>query len=70
MLSWNSQDAKCDFTATIQIELPFNVIQEILIHKNYSVIHKMAQVIWMNYLINFAFLLFLNFLIIQLFLAR
>lgn len=56
MLSWSSQDAKCGFTATIQIELPFNIIQEVLIHKNYSVIRRMAQVIWMSYLINFALL--------------
>lgn len=56
MLSWSSRDAKCDFTATIQIELPFNIIQEVLIHKNYSVIHKLAQVIWMSYSINFALL--------------
>lgn len=56
MLSWSSQDAKCDFTAAILIELPFNIIQGVLIHKNYSVIQKMAQVIWMSYLINFALL--------------
>lgn len=77
MPSWSSCDAKCDFTATIWIGLPFNIIQEVLVHPNCSVIHGIAEVIWSELfnklclaIVHKKITIFSNFLIIQLFLAR